>query len=196
MPILLQKVFLFSIIFCVFLGPVLAQNKEDGASEIIQAVKNNSLAEVNKLIKKGMELEAQDDQARTPLFWAAYKGYLEIVRALLDAGANVHAPDKIEGYMPLHMAAGGGFVEIGQDLIAHGANVNAKGIKGYTPLHIAVIRIQRAFAELLIKKGANVNAQVGPVVARSSALDFAKLKKDKAMIELLSSNGGKSAKGF
>ena len=57
---------------------------------------------------------------RTALTWASRKGYLEIVKCLLAAGADT---DKVTNYgmTPLMMAAGGGHVEIVRLLLAAGA---------------------------------------------------------------------------
>ena len=40
---------------------------------------------------------------RTPLYWASYKGHLEMVLALLGAEADVNKADA-HGWTPLHMA--------------------------------------------------------------------------------------------
>lgn len=49
---------------------------------------------VSRLLAAGADPDRADAEGRTPLIAAAYMGHAEIVRALLDAGAQIdHADD-------------------------------------------------------------------------------------------------------
>jgi ankyrin repeat protein len=73
----------------------------------------------------------------TPLVDAARRGEVELVRSMLDDGADVNAAQG-DGMTALHASAEGGHVEIARLLIAAGADLDAETRIGhYTPLHLA-----------------------------------------------------------
>ncbi len=73
----------------------------------------------------------------TPLVDAARRGEVELVRSMLDDGADVNAAQG-DGLTALHASAERGHVEIAKLLIAAGADLDAETRIGhYTPLHLA-----------------------------------------------------------
>jgi serine/threonine-protein phosphatase 6 regulatory ankyrin repeat subunit B len=60
----------------------------------------------------------------TPLHVAGLKGYIEVVRELLNNGANVNTANK-RGDTPTYIAGGNRRVEVVRQLLNHGANVNS-----------------------------------------------------------------------
>ena len=68
------------------------------------AARNNRTEIVNLLLSKGADVNARDNDNRTPLHWAAYYGNTEIVNLLLSKGADVNARDN-ENRTALHDAA-------------------------------------------------------------------------------------------
>lgn len=113
--------------------------------------------------------------AKTALLYASREGHLEIVKALLDAGANIEQADA-DGVTPLLMAVLNEQLKVATWLIEKGANVNATDWYGQTPLFAAVdVRnldvpgptrdngVDREAAlqliELLVSRGANLNAR-------------------------------------
>lgn len=57
--------------------------------QLIDAVKTGQLAKVEEALNAGAGIQQQDEQGWTALNWAAGKGSVEIVRVLLDHGADV-----------------------------------------------------------------------------------------------------------
>ena len=64
---------------------------------------------------------------RTPLHWAAEKGYLKIAKYLIHKGATINAADN-EGETPLHDAVQWGKKQIVELLISKKANINKKRV--------------------------------------------------------------------
>ena len=133
----------------------------------------------------------------TPLHDAAYRGYADVVKLLLAAGADVNAKDSF-GDTPLHAAAINGQADVVKLLLAAGADVNAKGWIGYTPLHHAAYDGHADVAKLLLAAGADVNARntVGdtPLDAAAKLDEDIDLKKQKACAAILREHGGKTGK--
>ena len=137
---------------------------------------------VRYLIRGGADVNAVDAQGNTLLSTAAEKNDINILDALIDAGAgqapicNAIASGDIEkvrqligadadlntdcgGYLLLHKAIRERELEIMRFLIEAGADVNARDSSGHPPLY-------RAFGEpeivqILIEAGADVNARDG-----------------------------------
>ncbi len=59
----------------------------------------------------------------TALMWAAVAGHVDVVRLLIEAGADVRAVDD-EGVTALHLARANGHTEVAAALLAAGANPN------------------------------------------------------------------------
>jgi ankyrin repeat protein len=75
-----------------------------------------------------------------------------VVRALVEAGADVNACGGVTHATPLHAAARRGHVEIAAVLLDCGAITGAKDTKGDTPLQRALNCRKQTVAELL-KRG-------------------------------------------
>jgi ankyrin repeat protein len=113
------------------------------------------------LLARGADVNTRCKDLGTPLHHAAYFGNVEIVRLLLDHGAQVNAVDDF-GKSPLHAVSHGEYesqedgIRVAWLLLDHGADVNAKARSGETPLFLAVHRPK--LAKLFRKRDANGNA--------------------------------------
>ena len=67
---------------------------------LIDAVKNNDVTAVRRLLKQHAEVNAQEGDGSTALAWAAYRDNLPIADLLLRAGANAGLANE-EGATPL-----------------------------------------------------------------------------------------------
>ena len=132
-----------------------------GTSEFrfdIEAAQSGNTAAILDLLKKGLNVNARDDQdGRTILMHATWFGHIDVMRILIDKGADVNAKDK-NGTTALILAADKSNSEIVSFLIDKGADVNAKGGNG-TALMLAVNKSNAEFVGFLIDKGADVNAK-------------------------------------
>jgi ankyrin repeat protein len=55
---------------------------QDLNTKLFDAAKARNTAEVQKLVGEGADVNARDNEGWTPLFWAAFSGYTDTVRAL------------------------------------------------------------------------------------------------------------------
>ena len=123
---------------------------------MIKAAKKGDVAAVKQLLKANKDLtNAKDTDDSTPLHCAAWKGHVEVVKALLDAGADINAKSRNDHYgdTPLHAASHGNQKEVVKVLIERGANLNSKNTIGRTPLGETEWHNATAAAKLLREAG-------------------------------------------
>jgi len=150
---------------------------------LMQAVKSNNIATVQELIQKGIDVNELDANQDAPLVIAAYKGYTDIVRLLLEAGADVTAVDPGMKATALHAAAYAGRTEAAKLLIQYHIDIDKQGpYNGYTALHDAIWQGNEAIAKLLIDAGANLTLQSN---AGETPLAFAKSKHLQAIVTMI-----------
>lgn len=152
-----------------------------------RAANNGQYLAAKYLVEHGADvniLSQDDEQAWTPLryaieashdaqFWPNMDGKrkLDVVKLLVDNGADIHVKDKY-GRTYLHIVARqtyDGAIDIAKYLISKGLNVNEKSNTGFTPLHqnasastsdkLYSAKNSLAMAKTLIEKGANPYAQ-------------------------------------
>jgi ankyrin repeat protein len=97
-----------------------------------------------------------NNQYYTYLTRATGNGHFEIVKLLLDAGADPDIPDE-RGRTPLMIASKKGYDQIIKLLIKKGANLETQDSKGWTPLIHASHRGQVEIVKLLLTAGADIN---------------------------------------
>lgn len=108
------------------------------------------------LAEDGSLVNARGRDGSTPLHMAAWKGKAEVVRLLLEAGADVNAHNNNThwGTTPLHAAAHANRKGIVELLIAGGAEIDAKNPDGVTPLATTHAHNATSAANLLRRHGA------------------------------------------
>jgi ankyrin repeat protein len=142
----------------------LSQDKEKAAEEIkngnVQTYEKRTSVTVNEIILQGA----------TPLFLAAEVNNLDVIKALVEAGADPLLATE-RGTTPLIMAAGGGTdvqreraleerataLQTAKLLVELGADVNAAGQYGWTALHAAAYQGMNDVIEYLVSQGAKID---------------------------------------
>jgi len=130
-----------------------------GKGTIFDAAKSCDVAKVKAFLEENPKmLDLQDNwgaaAGRTPLHYAIENGCADVVRFLLQAGANVNIVTAQEGHTPLHYAVFKGDIGMVELLLAHGAKVNVKDSLGDSPLTIATGKHRDDIADLLRQHGA------------------------------------------
>ncbi len=99
----------------------------------------------------------------TALHMAVNNNNIEIVKLLLDNGADVNAKD-VEENTPLHIASEKGYTKVVNQLLTNKKsknkiNINEKDNDWNTPLHMAANNNKIGIVKLLLDNGADVNAK-------------------------------------
>eukprot|EP00766_Chilomastix_caulleryi_P000803 gnl/Chilomastix_caulleri/1782.p1 GENE.gnl/Chilomastix_caulleri/1782~~gnl/Chilomastix_caulleri/1782.p1 ORF type:complete len:228 (-),score=58.97 gnl/Chilomastix_caulleri/1782:209-892(-) len=142
------------------------------------AARSGSIKCVSLLLKTNAvnDINSIDALYWTPLHYAAEGGFTQIVKMLLDFGADVNTQDD-EGLTPLHKASENGHLSVVQLLLDAGCsklagpiNVDAKFRSHFTALHFAAQNGHDAIVKSLVNHGANVMAgfDIGWTAAQSA----------------------------
>ena len=105
--------------------------------QFVNAIKEDNLIKVKKLLAAGANINTRDNFERTPLMYAIDCD-IELVQFLINSGADVNAKDDI-GYTALMHNITQKYIniEIVKLLLNAGANVNVKAKWNHTPLLLA-----------------------------------------------------------
>jgi len=163
---------------------------QSNTDDLFAAIEKNDIQKVRYLLSISTDVNAKDPYASmTPLMMAAYDGYTEIARLLIEKGADVNARGGVDMDMtPLIYAASQDRADMIKLLLDKGANVNVKTQYGWTPLFFAASRGRVDIATLLIDKGADVNVQLP---TGETTLSEAEKKGSSDMVKLLRQAGAR-----
>jgi ankyrin repeat protein len=92
-----------------------------GSNDLLQAVRKGDLVAVKAVLDAGVPVDSKFRYDRTALSFAADRGFVEIVKVLLDRGADVNAKDTFYNATPLVWASNNGHAEVTRVLLARGA---------------------------------------------------------------------------
>lgn len=172
-------------------GASLSEKDEKGQTALHMAASKGSLRTVLLLLQRGSDKEALNRDRRAPIEVAAAEAHVDVVKALIEAGAGTG------GYMGKHglvfdvlfgtaseekrLQALKTLVEFGVDvtvrgclhvasspaevdfLVDAGADVNDRNEDGHTPLECFVEDMRQDLVCAVIKRGADVDAIVSDV---------------------------------
>ena len=128
------------------------------AAPLVDAVVRGDLAAVRRLIGEKNDVNAARVDGMTALHAAVHADRLDIVDALLRAGAKAAAADRY-GITPLYLACVNGNADMVRRLLDSGADPNAADPGGETALMTAARTGAPATLRLLLERGATVDAR-------------------------------------
>ena len=144
-----------------------------GETPLMTCARSGSADAVRLLVEYGANVSAKEPaQNQTALMWASAERHPDVVKALIDAHADLTAHSK-QGFTALHFAARVGDMESVKLLLAAGVDINiltqagegetARNTtgSGFTPLLVATMRAQVATALYLLDRGADPNILAG-----------------------------------
>lgn len=180
--------------FLLSLSPIWAQGQID--TSLYQAILHNDLAAVKTVVEHGVPINATDENGANALMWAVYKGNLEMVKYLVEQGANIHQKGTVHlkngGYYGniTGIAAGEGKLAILKYLIEElnllvdekEYNTEADMMNGWTPLQWGASMKKMEVVNYLIDQKADTI-----IAASELAAMYQQQKKYKRAIALLKS---------
>lgn len=140
----------------------------NGITPLIAAAYGGSTECVELLLAAGADGNQQPDtpkvvdgpHATTPLLYACDRGHDNIVRLLLDRGADPRTP-RSDGELPLQLAMEACALSTIQALVAAGADGAAVNRDGLSVLHTAMLKQRSDALPLLLAAGASVDLPAG-----------------------------------
>ena len=162
-------IFRLSLILVLSMGIFAQETAEDTADDLIEACLKGDIKSVKHHLKNGAKVNATTGSGkppnRTAIMWAASRGKKEIVRLLIESGAEINSKDDWKGNM-----------------------TRPEGTEGWTPLIFAADSDHEEVVEILVENGADVNIKTKSGV---TALSLAKLWRNDEMIKILKRAGAK-----
>lgn len=156
---------------------------------LFQAIEKRDIQAVKDLLDQGVNVNARDDEGRTPLMYVAEvppkgsgterwesesetKAKLELVRLLLARGADINARDKTDFTALMYAVWARGLLGDNWDnfalvtiLLEHGADVKPRD--KYRTSALALAKSPRVI-QALTKKGASLRADGGSILVRAA----------------------------
>src|SRR5262245_66366162 len=100
---------------------VLAQSPPGGADALLDAARTGDRARVASLLDSGVSVNAATRYGVSALGFAAERGHFDIVRLLVERGADVNVADSFYGSRPIDFALRNGRLDIAIYLLEHGS---------------------------------------------------------------------------
>ena len=179
----------FAIIFvsCLALAQAPPLTK---AEQFQDAARKGDAAAVRKLLDDGVDVNTRFRYNATALFYACDHGHIEVVKVLLDRGADLAVKDTYYGFTPLALAVGPAqkkkpeHTEIAKLLIAKGAPGKEMA------LNAAVQGGETALARAVLDSGGVTPGQL------SDALETARAQNKSEIAALLEQAGARPYQDF
>ena len=132
-------------------------NSEKQIRLLIRAVEEGYLPRVREVFEGGA-VDFNRGDGRIPFHNACLTGRLEIVKWMVENGANVEVEHHWFGHRPLHHACRFGHLDVAKYLAEMGADMNAESSSGNRPAHFACRQGHLETVKWLAENGADLSA--------------------------------------
>ena len=174
------------MLFAIFVLSINLYSLSNIEEKFINACLEGNKRFVERYIKNKENLNVTDSEYNTGLIYAIHKGYYDIVKILIDAGADINKQNKLGG-TALSVAAFNEDKEILKLLIDNNINLNSKLKKdGHTPLICASHENNTDIVKILVEAGADVNIKDND---NMTALNYAVYNDNYEIAEILVNKG-------
>ena len=134
------------------------ENNKQMEAQWFTAAQEGQLDVIKKLLDKGININAKDENGQTALMHAAMYHNNAILKELINRGADLSIKDN-DGYTALMNAAFHCDVEGTKELINRGSDLNAKTNNGMSIFHVAAWGGKEEIMDELLKRGFDLNAK-------------------------------------
>ncbi len=112
------------------------------AKKLFHYVQNNEFLKVKDLLEQSVhDVNSMDDKQRTCLHIASSRGSLDLVRLLLQHGANPNIRDCVSN-LPIHLAIISSHVPVVTLLLEAGTDIHSLDLNNKSVLHLAGTRLR------------------------------------------------------
>ena len=125
--------------------------KHRDALNLLTSSKEGNLERVRDLLSKGVDPTSPWQSHWRPLCNAINEGHSDVIKILLEAGANPHGIDNTKS--PLHYAVWKGNTDAVKMLLDAGADPNKEKFREETPLDLAYRKNHKEVIQLLVNAG-------------------------------------------
>lgn len=150
---------------------------------LIKAAQNNDLKTIERYIKKNADVNMQDQEGCSALYWSAIEGNLDAVTMLVEDGkANMDVCD-VDNTSPLLAALQEGHLDIAEYLLDQGAD-GSLASNDWSPIHAAAAQGALHVLKKLLKHGVDTADCKG-----CTALHWATQEGFEEIVSFLVTNG-------
>lgn len=111
----------FVLVFIAACAVAVGARADESKDRLWAAAREGDLATIKKLAAEGVDINASTQYGATALSFAADKGHIEVVRFLLESGADPNKSDTFYQASPITWASENDHLEVAVLLVAHGA---------------------------------------------------------------------------
>eukprot|EP00056_Hartaetosiga_gracilis_P002163 m.51387 g.51387 ORF g.51387 m.51387 type:complete len:241 (+) comp10940_c0_seq1:2158-2880(+) len=132
----------------------------DKVDKLYEAISSNNIAEVEDLLRRGVDVNRKVFSHQYPLHLAISLSHINVAKLILSHGADVNLQD-VNGLSPLHIACKDAYPEAVELLLSQpNIEVDVQDFEDHvSPLHLACISGNIVIVQKLIESGANVNCE-------------------------------------
>lgn len=161
----MRKMRAVELCFALLLLLAWTASAQDAGDELRRAAGAGDVARVKELLDKGTDVNAANSYGGTALAFACDRGHTEVVKLLLERGANPNTQDTFYKLSPVAWAAQRGYVEIVKLLLDRGAapdpQILMTGIYGEQPAIVKLMLERTKPGEDALSDALAIADQVG-----------------------------------